>query len=1347
MEHDNMENMNRSELMENYQQMREMASRDSLTDLFNRRGLEQMIDQKLSEMGESEGCALFIVDLDNFKNVNDTLGHQSGDKVLGNAARLLSGMFRANDVVGRLGGDEFVIFLCGNVDEALVREKAQNICDQLQFVMGDGAGIFVTASVGVHMALGKKQNFEFLYRSADLALYKAKKKGKQCYCIKRNTDDANGGLEETHTPVNAVRLRGLLDYIDSGVAMVDMRKDHFIYASPAFARMLGIDAKRLSERKFFEFVHPDERRELELLFRDRVMNNNETLSHVARMVRVSGDVMWWRIHGVRVEYGETQPVMFITVTDVSDLKQKEQSLRENNDLYQMALEQTMQGIWEVELDTRMFRMMGENSRFGALFEEPVAFPVELIRSGWIFGESGDEFLEFAEGIFEGRTQGYGNFMIKYDDTNQYGWASFSYRMVFDEAGRPVRVVGIIEGIQQESEDTEDDRKNAPMPEGLMSSLVSHVVGNVTKDTLSTAWLEGRDVTSDVSYATLSQLMAREKGRMFSPEILKRFPYYFSLEGFERAYREEGERWMSFEYQRVDGGGVIRWVSCALNLYQDERDGDLHLATWVCRLDLRRFWEATLGTSIYKDPITKLYTRSTFREMSNRLLEEGEDALRALVLVEIGGMARMYAQSEDDVESQYRAIVTAILLSVGTGCIPGQFGKDRMLLFFPDVISRESLKRRLEQAFVFVRKVTSDLVDESLIRFLAVGICRQSGEADLEIMLKKVQFTCGLWSNASEDRIVFADEDETEEWERLRQSRDLDHVLTQNMEQQRPLSEREKDAAFECLLGMLKSESLTESAKLVLSTLGKYFQADRTYILAPVEYGHVVTMPHEWTAAHKNSIQQAVSGSLTSNFPLLERCAKENKPIFMTRRKQIGFLGMKNQDREEAWHFAVFPMRNDGKPQSYLCIENARKYETDAGLPMMLSECLVKERNKYLRNSRHAGGENVPGVDVPNLASFMETIYNYNSEVYSALGAVCVDVPDIVVINDSHGFEYGRRLLWYVINTMAEVFGKTMLFRTWDAEFVVLCPNTTQQVFFGKCSRLRAMITRRYPNEVRIGFTWADKVFSGKELVDEARSLMHCDGGGDGKAPVRNMNLPSELALYESVGEMLNAGRFTVFFQPKFDLRTGDVSGAEALIRALDDNGKAIPPVRFVEEMERSGAIRDLDLFVLDRTMHVLDQWREQGYDPPPVSVNFSRVTLFDTRVLASLLAIQSRYPKLDPGLIEIEITESAGNVSQETLSEIMGRFREYGVTFALDDFGSKYSNLAIFTNVRFDTVKLDMSLVSEVVRNEKSQMLVRDIIGICEKGGMKCIAEGVETVDQILVLKKCGLHVRPRLLF
>ena len=191
-------------LQHQVEELREQASKDALSGLLNRVSAEEYIKIRLKNMGPEENCALFIVDLDDFKRVNDTLGHQAGDQAIRQTAQILSGLFRAKDIVGRLGGDEFMIFLAGAITEKLVQKKAAVICENVQMVLGNEPAVVLTASVGVYISAGNHARFEGLYQSADLALYRAKKGGKHCFCIKRSEGVPEG--EDDFRPVNTIPL-------------------------------------------------------------------------------------------------------------------------------------------------------------------------------------------------------------------------------------------------------------------------------------------------------------------------------------------------------------------------------------------------------------------------------------------------------------------------------------------------------------------------------------------------------------------------------------------------------------------------------------------------------------------------------------------------------------------------------------------------------------------------------------------------------------------------------------------------------------------------------------------------------------------------------------------------------------------------------------------------------------------------------------------------------------------------------------------------------------------------------------------------------------------------------------
>lgn len=407
------------------QELVQRAAKDDLSGLLNRSTMERFIKRRLEEMTPEERCALFIVDLDDFKLVNDTLGHQAGDAAIRQSAEILSQIFRASDIVGRLGGDEFAVFLCGRISEELVREKAATICERLQLALGTSRLVNLTASVGVYLAQGQ-QTFESLYQSADLALYRAKKAGKHTFCLKNYEKD---GFQDGHfaafQPVNAISLVKLLEYMDDGVALLELGEHlQIIYVSPSYCRICGEAYEGFKlPRMLGELVHPDDLPGLVAALRAGLARG-ETVEYDHRAyAKAQGRELWLHIRANVVEYALENPVMLVTISDITRSRQEREELKLANRRLQAAFDQTSLGMWEVDVAQRTLRTFATDGSFVALAGSETRFPDALVDGGWIHPDSVPRFLKFAQEMLDGRTRGYGNFIIRRHLAGGYGWTA------------------------------------------------------------------------------------------------------------------------------------------------------------------------------------------------------------------------------------------------------------------------------------------------------------------------------------------------------------------------------------------------------------------------------------------------------------------------------------------------------------------------------------------------------------------------------------------------------------------------------------------------------------------------------------------------------------------------------------------------------------------------------------------------------------------------------------------------------------------------------------------------------------------------------------------------------------
>lgn len=160
--------------------LQKRATVDPLTQLANRTFLEEQVATTLQNEHKNH-CAI-LLDIDNFKGINDTFGHQAGDAVLTSFAKMLKGKFRTDDTVARLGGDEFFVFM-KNANPAIIYPRAQSILEACKTLMPEDSGIKVTPSIGISIYPDHGESFTDLYKNADIALYHSKKKGKNTYTI------------------------------------------------------------------------------------------------------------------------------------------------------------------------------------------------------------------------------------------------------------------------------------------------------------------------------------------------------------------------------------------------------------------------------------------------------------------------------------------------------------------------------------------------------------------------------------------------------------------------------------------------------------------------------------------------------------------------------------------------------------------------------------------------------------------------------------------------------------------------------------------------------------------------------------------------------------------------------------------------------------------------------------------------------------------------------------------------------------------------------------------------------------------------------------------------------------
>lgn len=389
------------------------------------------------------------------------------------------------------------------------------------------------------------------------------------------------------------------------------------------------------------------------------------------------------------------------------------------------------------------------------------------------------------------------------------------------------------------------------------------------------------------------------------------------------------------------------------------------------------------------------------------------------------------------------------------------------------------------------------------------------------------------------------------------------------------------------------------------------------------------------------------------------------------------------------------------------------------------------------------------IDVFNLNYFFKTLDELIAAKQIENYVACrFDMKRFSVVNHQFGRETGTKILNKFIVRLQKGLGEdgcvcrvqgdtfTVLFRRERLSFVTNYLSGTM-IEVGLKDKRRAMLSTyagyyeiargKSPEEVmdRVGMAW--------NMAKHVRRVPYVFFDEKLMQAVENEK------WVESVFETaLTEEEFSVYYQPKVTLKNYRLNGAEALCR-WKHNGEMILPYRFIPVLEQSHMICELDFYILEHVCRDLKRWMDEGKPLVKVSVNLSRVHLGDMDLVEHVLGIVDKY-EVPHEYVELELTETTTDVDFRELKEIVIGFRTQGFSVAVDDFGVGYSSLNLIREMPWKVLKIDKSFLpdgtEEVEEDTQKKVMLKHIIGMAQNLGLECIAEGVETAEQVTILKE-----------
>ena len=377
----------------------------------------------------------------------------------------------------------------------------------------------------------------------------------------------------------------------------------------------------------------------------------------------------------------------------------------------------------------------------------------------------------------------------------------------------------------------------------------------------------------------------------------------------------------------------------------------------------------------------------------------------------------------------------------------------------------------------------------------------------------------------------------------------------------------------------------------------------------------------------------------------------------------------------------------------------------------------------------------------------ERFYKYPEKDYII---VCLDIEKFKFINDRFGFVEGDRLLSYVAEKLKERKQNydVVITRLTSDVYAFLDENKNiEPEAFG--AEVQSWV-KNYPLDVDIKIAVGiyhveSRTIPVRLMCDRARFAIdtvkknYMINVAEYNKDVRDYMI-SQNELLNDIESAFENHEFKVYLQPKFDIRTNKVVGAESLVRWVHPRKGLIPPRDFIPLFEQNMIIPRLDVYIWEETCRLIREWIDKGYKAVPVSVNVSRLDIFSLPVADKFVAFTEKHG-IDRHFVEIEITESAFANDENKILSLVDELRSLGFKVLMDDFGTGYSSLNLLKDINVDVLKIDTRFL-EPGRNEnnKGKEILESIIRMAKWIGLQTIAEGVETDAQKLFLLNLGCY-------
>ena len=548
-----------------------------------------------------------------------------------------------------------------------------------------------------------------------------------------------------------------------------------------------------------------------------------------------------------------------------------------------------------------------------------------------------------------------------------------------------------------------------------------------------------------------------------------------------------------------------------------------------------------------------------------------------------------------------------------------------------------------------------------------------------------------------------------------------------------------------MIGTHTDITLRKSVELRLQLAANVFSHAREGIVIADAQGHVVDTNATFTDITGYSREEA----LGQNPRVLLNSGRQSDEFYAARLKQLNETG--------AWSGEVWNRRKNGEVYPEMLTISAvqdTQGKVQNYVALFTDITAMKAHQNQLEHIAHYDAL----TSLPNRLLLADRLHQSMAQCLrseQSLGVAFLDLDGFKAVNDQHGHDLGDQLLVTLAQRMkAALRDGDTLARLGGDEFVAVMVGLESP---HDCEPVLERLLRAASDPVRLGSVELQVSASvgvtifPQDGADADVLLRHADQAmyvakQSGKNRyhlfdvAHDVAVKSQLESVEQIQRALELGEFVLFYQPKVNMRTGDVVGAEALIRWQHPKKGLLAPGLFLPAIEDHPVSIEVGTWVIATALQQMAQWQTLGLQLP-VSVNVGARQLQHAGFTAALGEMLAAHPTVAPRSLELEVLETSALADISHVSGVIQACQVLGVRFALDDFGTGYSSLTYLKQLPAETIKIDRSFVHDMLGGTDDLAIVQGVIGLAKAFRRNVIAEGVETVAHGELLLPLGCEL------